>query len=67
MDLREEVAGVSGADNVRALLAQNAVRQRTWEGKILEAFAAGQLNEAQRLVFEMAYWDRIDEQLKEKL
>lgn len=67
MELREEVAEVAGEETVRALLAENAKRQRTWERKILQAFAADQLNEAQRLVSEMAYWDRIEEQLKEKL
>lgn len=67
MELREEVAEVAGEENVRSLLAENTERQHAWEAKILQAFTAGQLSEAQRLVFEMAYWDRIEEELKEKL
>ena len=67
MELREEVDDVAGEEDVRTLLAANAERQGAWEGKLLHAFAAGDLGEAQRLVFEMAYWDRIAEELKEKL
>lgn len=67
MELREQVDEVAGEENVRSLLAKNVERKREWEGKLLQAFSAGELAEAQRLVFEMAYWDRIEEQLKEKL
>lgn len=67
MELREEVEEAVEEDRVRELQADNAERRKQWEAKILKAFDSGELDEAQRCVFEMAYWDRIDEQLKDKL
>ena len=67
MELREEVEEAGEEARVRKLLAENAERRKQWQAKILKAFDSGQLEEAQKFVFEMAYWDRIEEQLKDKL